>query len=728
MSSNLIRINEEHVYKLPDFPISQEEVLYVKESRDNQYWRKQTDYPKIWFDYIPGFTKENSAATIYNQDDQLISISKEDTDLLVRLLNREMQRRRDGVWFMNNGELTYLTGNHYFFLQWAEMHGYINPATGLSFGEYREFQRDLAYFVDLVENDPICAGGYIGKAKKTGATQFFSSGMYLNEATSIKEKRFTMMSKSLPDARDTNMMLFQHSLNALPMILKPMIKNQNLTKVIFDKPRTSTSGSMRQLLLSSASRGAGFKTSVEALPTKEDAMDGPKIYRAWLDEFMKYKAPYPQNVFDKSSEATKLQHQIIGKQFLTCYPPEDNSKGYFQSKKLWYECAMDNLSAMGQTQCGLYKHFMGALNATEGTIDKFGKADKGKAHFQNQSRRDAVKGNRGALQRLKRQYPETVKEMWESGGSGSTWDNIRIAAQIDHLETEEKLGAQFFRIGDLEWTNGFMSSVRIIEQTDEETLSGKEHKWQFYTKLGPDDVNRPFKPGAQRDFDNNLMPDPNTPFGGAVDPTDYKEKSDVVEGSKNSITVMSALDSVKNSRYADMVTGTLVAEYYYRDDDPDVTLDDVVKAILFFGMYVIVEANKGWLVTKLKKLGLQHFLLIKDKSTGMIRPYQEGDELVLISTTTDMINEYCRAIARYIAKPYMDGDIDWLKYIKSVRLLRQMMDFDPLNTKIYDMVVSFGYCRLAIEAMAYVRQMNQERDDMYNPDLMKGILDKIINM
>ena len=36
-------------------------------------------------------------------------------------IEQEFQRRRDGVWFYNNGEPTYITGRHYMFLQWSKL-------------------------------------------------------------------------------------------------------------------------------------------------------------------------------------------------------------------------------------------------------------------------------------------------------------------------------------------------------------------------------------------------------------------------------------------------------------------------------------------------------------------------------------------------------------------------------------------------------------------------------
>jgi hypothetical protein len=577
--------------------------------------------------------------------------------------------------------------------------------------------------LDIVETEKNCQGGFIAKAKKTGVTQLVSLA-FLNESTMIREKRFSMMSKSHEDAKGTNMMLFQHALERLPMILKPRIKNITQSKVIFDKPKANTvTGSMKQMLSAGTD---GFKTFVEAVATKEDAFDGPKIWRGWCDEFPKYKSPFPQQVFDKSSEAVKLQQEIYGKIFFTSYPPEDDTQGFFEAKKIYANSSLSTRNALGQTSTGLYKHFVSALNATEGTFNKYGKADQAKAFYLNDTDRKSSEHDRRALQRKKRQYPRNEKECWESGGSGSTFDNIRLSQRLTVIEEEANAGATHFREANIDWTNGFLSTVVITDITAEEKAQGKDGNWRFYKTLRPEELNVPFRQDL-RDHLGNFTPDENTIACGAVDPTDYKEKKDVAQGSKNSIHVGLAEDTIRNTAFGEVASNVLFAEYFGRPEDPEELFDEVCKAIMLFGMYIIIEANKGWLVTKIKKVGLQNFLLLKDKKTGVIRPYIEGDELTLINTTDEMINEYCRAIARYLRKPN-DGEIDWLDYINSARLIEQLMNFDPMNTKIYDLVVSFGYWRLAVEALAYVKHQREKERGYYSADMMQGIMERIIDL
>ena len=49
------------------------------------------------------------------------------------------------------------------------------------------------------------------------------------------------------------------------------------------------------------------------------------------------------------------------------------------------------------------------------------------------------------------------------------------------------------------------------------------------------------------------------------------------------------------------------------------------------------------------------------------------------------------------------------------------MDFDPLNTKVFDLVVAFGYWRLGIEAMAYIKAERDKEQEMYNNGMMSNL-------
>ena len=91
----------------------------------------------------------------------------------------EFRRRREGVWFFNNGEATYITGRHYMFLQWTKM--------DIGYPSYLKFQREIFIHFAACESDPRSLGQLYTKCRRSGYTNVSSSNI-VDEGTQVKEK------------------------------------------------------------------------------------------------------------------------------------------------------------------------------------------------------------------------------------------------------------------------------------------------------------------------------------------------------------------------------------------------------------------------------------------------------------------------------------------------------------------------------------------------------------
>jgi hypothetical protein len=107
-------------------------------------------------------------------------------------IEQEFTRRRNGVWFYNNGEATYITGHQYMFLQWSKI--------DIGYPSYLEFQRRLFLHLAACETDPRCMGQIYTKCRRSGYTNM-SSAVLVNEATQVKDKLLGIMSKTGTDAQ-----------------------------------------------------------------------------------------------------------------------------------------------------------------------------------------------------------------------------------------------------------------------------------------------------------------------------------------------------------------------------------------------------------------------------------------------------------------------------------------------------------------------------------------------
>jgi len=74
--------------------------------------------------------------------------------VLNQFRKREWSRRLNGFWFFLNGKATYLTGAHYYYLNWTRWDHKINDGYPVLYYN----QIDRFYFRALCETDPVCMG------------------------------------------------------------------------------------------------------------------------------------------------------------------------------------------------------------------------------------------------------------------------------------------------------------------------------------------------------------------------------------------------------------------------------------------------------------------------------------------------------------------------------------------------------------------------------------------
>jgi hypothetical protein len=101
--------------------------------------------------------------------------------------NQEWDRRLNGLWFMNGGKVTYLTGLHYFYLtHWKIDVGY---------PDFRMTDLYFFYFLEYCVQDPNCLGMIEVTKRRQGKTM--RAGAFLFELTSrSKNKNAGIQSKT----------------------------------------------------------------------------------------------------------------------------------------------------------------------------------------------------------------------------------------------------------------------------------------------------------------------------------------------------------------------------------------------------------------------------------------------------------------------------------------------------------------------------------------------------
>lgn len=745
----------EHNFILPPAPLSHDEVLFAKYSPKEQYWRRQKDFPKVFFDW--NYETEMFAdITFYDQDNILISLNKEDSKEVIRLREREMHRRVFGVWMMINGELTYMVGGQYFMLQWCGMKGYSNERdAGSHYGQYREFQRDVFYFTKLCKDDSECIGGDVAKPKKTGVTQLFMAD-FLEESTRMKGKVFGIMSKIYDDCTDINFRYYTYGLNSMPLILRPSVKNLTQSSVYFGDPNEGKNASRKSLKKSATD--IFLDTSVVAHATKPKAFDGDKYYRALISEFPKMKdTAYPSETFEPTAAAVKMQDEIKGKLFLESYVPEKDDRSCEEARVIYYDSKLKTKKGNKRTKSELYCYSISVIDSAEGSFDIYGKANKEKNWIFVKNGIEARKNDPNKLQAFKRQNPTCEEDMWSiGGGEGAIFNNDALGSQQAEIEEMNSMGVLPYVSGNLKWITPpeknedkgspyykkmqVQGSVYFEPDTEENMKAGNIGPFKMFgvwnkgrTEIIPydkildkDSFNIPFRMDIKHKKNKRLKPSLKCPYFSGMDPTNYAMKKMLQTESKNALYVMAFPSPEMDARHGQVVTNRIVMEYLWRRENPEDTLDDVIMAICYFGCYLLVEGNMPWVATMLINLGFGNFIIVK--RDGVYEPYDESktNQKLLITqnnVSTKSVNDYVLAGKQFIGTPSEAGDFNNILNIMSKDLIKQLMRFDPGDTKQFDAAMAFLITLVGMISFMGWRQAVIEKEE-YESD---GVMSDVVN-
>ena len=193
-------------------------------------------------------------------------------------ISEEFKRRRNGVWFYNNGVPTYITGNHYFFLQWSKI--------DIGYPSYLDFQRKLFVHLEACVVDPRCIGQIYVKCRRSGYTNM-SATVLVNEGSQVKEKLLGIMSKTGSDAQENIFMKKVVPIyKSLPFFFKPIQDGTTNPRMelAFREPSKRITKNNK-----TSSRGEALNTIINWKNTTNNAYDGEKVHRLYMDEAGKWE-------------------------------------------------------------------------------------------------------------------------------------------------------------------------------------------------------------------------------------------------------------------------------------------------------------------------------------------------------------------------------------------------------------------------------------------------------
>jgi len=363
----------------------------------------------------------------------------------VQIYQREIRRMKYGVYFWNNGKLTYITGVHY-----AAMVHWKLKESDVDYFKYTRTQRDIFYFMDLCVNDPKCVGAIIFSLKRLGKSEIMQIEMFVDALLS-EHGRYIFQGLNYDEARENFAKTFyanEHLHESLPITFwdetKATLKKKPKENLLVFLRETLTNGIVWKAIDTKSSTD---NIDFGVKPTKLSAIQGKKIRRASLDEFASLERKDEMTLSNWHSKAYAQTTQdsgsvVVGKMWLIATAENINSDSLEEAKQIWDDSAPNKVDANGFTPSGLKRMFIPFYlgGRGDGFMDEYGepKIESAIQFWENKS------NSLSDAARVKYQHenPRTIEHVFDINKEGGLEADV---VEILKHRKKELLGAPQFK-------------------------------------------------------------------------------------------------------------------------------------------------------------------------------------------------------------------------------------------------------------------------------------------
>ena len=611
-------------------------------------------------------------------------------------IDAEFKYREEGFSFYNNGVPTYMTGTHYMYLQWSKI--------DVGAPDFRESNRVFFIFWEACKADNRCYGMCYLKNRRSGFS-FMSSSELVNQATLSSDTRYGILSKSGDDAKKMfTDKVVPISIN-YPFFFKPIQDGM-------DRPKTELAYRIPASKLTRKKLDSqeqleeleGLDTTIDWKSTGDNSYDGEKLRLLVHDESGKWEKP--NNILNNwrvTKTCVRLGSRIVGK----CMMGSTSNaldKGGENFKKLYYSSDVTKRNRNGQTNSGLYSLFIPMEWNFEGFIDRYGMPvfltpeqpvrgaddmwiDYGVIeHWQNEV--DGLKSDQDALNEYYRQFPRTEQHAFRDEAKQSLFNLTKIYEQIDY--NDDLRNSNVLTQGSFQWENGIQDSkVMFVPNKDGRFLIS----WVPPLNL------------QNRAIIKDGIKYPGNEHCGAFgcDSYDISGTVDESRGSKG------ALHGLTKFSMEDVPPSLFFLEYIARPQTAEIFFEDVLMALVFYGMPILAENNKPRLLYYLKRRGYRGYSMNRpDKVWNKLSP-AEKEIGGIPSASQDILQAHAAAIESYIDRHVglLEEGYGNMYFQKT---LNDWARFNIEKRTKHDATISSGLAIMACNKNAYTPVFRAQKD------------------
>ncbi len=630
-------------------------------------------------------------------------------------IDDEFKNREQGFWFSNNGVSTYITGSHYMYLQWSKI--------DVGAPDFREANRLFFIFWEACKADSRCYGMCYLKNRRSGFS-FMSSAETVNLATISSDARYGILSKSGADAKK----MFTDKVVPIsvnyPFFFKPIQDGMDRPKSELAY-RVPASKFTRKKITANEKQEelVGLDTTIDWKNTGDNSYDGEKLNLLVHDESGKWERP--DNILNNwrvTKTCLRLGARIVGKCMMGS-TSNSLDKGGDNFKKLYNDSDATSRNRNGQTKSGLYSLFIPMEWNFEGFIDEYGqpvfdspshdvRGPQGElidvgvvSHWENEV--EGLKGDQDALNEFYRQFPRTEEHAFRDETKNSIFNLVKLYEQIDY---NDGLGSSaVLNTGNFQWANGVKDTV---------------------VTFNPDPNGR-FKLSWVPDFNlqNNVIIKNGVKYPGNEHMGAFGCDSYDISGTVDGRGSNGSLHGLTKFSMESAPANTFFLEYIARPQTAEIFFEDILMALVFYGMPLLAENNKPRLLYHLKRRGYRGFSMNRPDKIWNKLSVAEKEVGGIPNSSEDIKQAHAAAIEMYINDHVglmSDGSFGTMYFNET---LNDWAKFDINKRTKFDAAIISGLAIMACNRHLY-RPVNVKEKKPLNFSLSKysndGVTSKII--
>lgn len=652
--------------QLPEVPVDKSEILFSDLPKSEQYWRRQPP-PK-------GLSRDNAEAF----DEYIIE---------------EYRRRREGVWFMNNGKPVYLTGAFYFTLQWCKMkdnNGYM---------EFREAQLRLSYHTKACEIDSRALGQVFFKGRRTGFT-YEKIFFLLDRSTSNKNWRVGITSKTEGDAKEA-FEKYVYALRQLPFFFQPVVKGKidNTRRIEFAKPSNNTKEAKKK---GEDDIDLYLNSLVDYKATSEGSYDSTKLNDYLSDEFLKWSPSNYLSHYKQVSPTMDENGVIVGKYWAGSTMGARGKGGEHVDYFLEKSNPKERSEISQRTETGLYSYFLPAHKNSRLHTDKYGVCHEKIDGFiinteGSQIKHGSIKYFQERLEKAKRSgevtlseelrnHPMQIEDLLRAAESKNSFNKKKIYEQ-------RRINASFpiapYVRGNFRWEDGIRYGKVVFSPNE-------NGRWVVMWHPPEEDRNRYEFRGTVRCPTRHFCK-----MG--IDP--YESSVTMQKGSDGAGTVI--LQSHYNNPE---LRNSIVCHYLSRPKKIYDFFEDMLMTAVYYGASILAENNKNafneWMTKE-----LWGGYLMQDPLEEDVHKLKKGKKGINMTSSKN------REALIQVTEAYIEDEVGQLEnregcmYVKEI--LNDWENFDPENWTPYDSTISAGLAILATKKRRVAQVNSYDKPDFW---------------